>query len=66
MSVLAGALSASDVVEVTDDAAALRAAARRFAAATEGVLTSATSGSTSWATLPTVFTWRRCSRHSRR
>lgn len=56
MSVLAGALSASDVVEVTDDAAALRAAARRFAAATEGVLTSATSGSTSWATLPTVFT----------
>ncbi|MGL3200226.1 MULTISPECIES: hypothetical protein [Curtobacterium] len=56
MSVLAGALSASDVVDVTDDADALRAAARRFATATDGVLTSATSGSTAWAGLPTVFT----------
>ncbi len=56
MSVLAGALSASDVIDVTDDADALRAAARRFASATDGVLTSATSGSTAWAGLPTVFT----------
>lgn len=56
MSVLAGALSASDVIDVTDDADALRAAARRFASATDGVLTSATSGSTAWAGLPNVFT----------
>lgn len=56
MSVLAGALSASDVVDARDDAGALRSAARRFATATDGVLHSATSGSTAWAGLPTVFT----------
>lgn len=56
MSVLAGALTAADVTDVTDDAAALRSAAQRFAAATDGVLSAATAASRSWSGLPAVFT----------
>ncbi|MBF4582534.1 hypothetical protein ITJ54_07625 [Curtobacterium sp. VKM Ac-2865] len=56
MSVLAGALTAADVTDVTDDAAALRSAAQRFATATDGVLSAATAASRSWSGLPAVFT----------
>lgn len=56
MSVLAGALTAADVTDVTDDAAALRSAALRFATATDGVLSAATAASRSWSGLPAVFT----------
>lgn len=56
MSVLAGALTAADVVDVSDDADALRSAARRFSAAADGILTNATNGSTAWSGLPAVFT----------
>ncbi len=56
MSVLAGALTAADVTDVTDDAAALRSAAQRFSAATDGVLSAATAASRSWSGLPAVFT----------
>lgn len=56
MSVLAGALTAADVTDVTDDADALRSAARRFSAAAGGVLDTATTASRAWAGLPMVFT----------
>jgi hypothetical protein len=56
VSVLAGALTAADVTDVTDDAAALRSAAQRFATATDGVLSAATAASRSWSGLPAVFT----------
>ncbi|MFZ7089158.1 hypothetical protein [Curtobacterium sp. RRHDQ10] len=55
MSLLAGALTAADVVDVPDDGPGLRTAALRFSTAADGLLDAATSASRSWTGLPQVL-----------
>jgi hypothetical protein len=55
VSVLTGALTAAEVTDVPDDAAALRSAARAFANAADGIHSAATRGSGVWSGIPTVF-----------